>query len=746
MDQAANSFELTVTSTHSAPSGDAIVIGRDLGALLIRVVVRASAMPRLPEPGECWRVTGNWIDHPDFGSQLHAEVALPLVPQGKAIVRYLATDKRFPGVGWATAEKLWRTFGEDIYSVIQKQDFRSLAPHVGLERALAIVNGFDALNDEVEVYRALDRYGVSPVTAGAVSRLWGKDAVAKIAEDPYLLSFFESWREVDERALLLGVSLNDERRLLAAVEEAFATEFRRGHMASSEKRLISNLQQLLTTRADLAQAAMVKAEARGRFVRLPNNALQSLACNYMETEVARSLETLLRRRPIAASPADCNEIIQSACRRIHGTITELQVQAVSTAILNGVALIYGGAGTGKTTVLRAIHDVLDVMGDNSAAKRREVIQVAVAGRAARRMSQATGRTAMTLSRLNRAIDTNSLNGNVGTIIFDEASMIDTPSLFRVLSRINSDLRILFVGDTGQLPPIGAGMPFYEMVTSGIFPQVELKIVHRQKDTSGIPAIAAQIRAGVAPRLPAFRTEQPLRPGVFFHESDDDTTGSAVLDVFRAFAGAPPPRGQTSTLHQIDVQILTATKRGKAGSHVVSEAIDREYMINQKAAFDWGLKVGSKILWLKNDYEKAPERDAEGSIVVDHITGKPIFAGFMNGSLGVLKEIVSSGALVRLDDGVEDSIRADDLINLTHGWAITIHKAQGSAFRRVIIPIARMRHFDRTMLYTAITRGVETVVLVGPKSVFSQIIGAPPVASHRLKSMTFNATAARAGMN
>lgn len=172
------------------------------------------------------------------------------------------------------------------------------------------------------------------------------------------------------------------------------------------------------------------------------------------------------------------------------------------------------------------------------------------------------------------------------------------------------------------------------------------------------------------------------------------------------------------------------KNGPAGSQELNRAIEVEYMGRQPNVEDWGLSVGSKIMWLKNDYSKAPQLDAERKPVLDKVTGDPICAGFMNGSLGVIIKPHPKGAWVRFDDGAEDAITTADLEKLTHGWAISVHKAQGSAFKRVIIPVVQSKLLDRTMLYTAITRGIETVVLVGDIDLINEIIEAAPASLAR----------------
>lgn len=227
-----SSFELAVTSVHTSRFGDHVIIGRDDGGQLRRALAPAKRTPRDPVIGETWRVTGRVRPHPEFGPQLHADVALPLVTRGQAIIRHLATDKRFPGIGWATANRLWTAFGETIYDRIRDRELKPLADVVGAKRAVAIVDGFGMLCGEVEIFRWLDRYGVARRVTGAAARAWGIGAIDRIKADPYAMTLLEPWQDVDSRALRLGVVLEDPRRLAAGVEQALAIKFRSGHMAS----------------------------------------------------------------------------------------------------------------------------------------------------------------------------------------------------------------------------------------------------------------------------------------------------------------------------------------------------------------------------------------------------------------------------------------------------------------------------------------------------------------------------------
>lgn len=734
-----SSWELAITSVHVSRFGDHVIIGRDTADLLRRVLVPAKRSPRDPAVGETWRVTGQIVDHPEYGPQLHATVALPLVTKGRAIIRHLATDKRFPGVGRATASKLWETFGETLYDRIRARDLKSLAEVIGPERAVAIVDGLGMLSEEAEIFRWLDRYGVSPRVAGAAARVWGLGAIDRIKADPYAMTLLEPWQIVDERALRLGLVPDDHRRLCAAVEQALAMRFKAGHMASPVTSIGPLVRRLLSPWGGDPAKAIDIALTSGRVVAPRQDSLQSRACRFMEDEVARLVSERVRRELPDVDGQLINAAIEKVELEVGYSLTPAQREAVFMATSCGICVIGGGAGTGKTTVVRAILAALEATRDHIPSDQRkdiEHLQVAIAGRAVRRITEATGRPASTLSRLVHDIEDAGRKVRRGTVIFDESSMLDTPSLYRVLVQLPVEVNLIFIGDPGQLPPIGPGLPFHTMVKTKGIPSVTLDVVHRQDDTTGIPAVASSVRHGRAVALRRFDPNVALTPGVFLFPARKDDIAAKTLAALRAMCGPPPATGKTAMLHDLDVQLLTQVKNRPAGSRDLNRSIEMEYMARQPNVEDWGLSVGSKVMWLKNDYSKAPQLDPEGNPISDPVTGEPVCNGFMNGALGVLQKLHPKGAWVRFDDGAEDVVTAADLEKLTHGWAISVHKAQGSAFRRVIIPVVQSKLLDRTMLYTAITRAVETVVLVGDIAHINDVISASPRSLDRTTALDF----------
>ncbi|HEX6705322.1 MAG TPA: AAA family ATPase [Albitalea sp.] len=745
------SHKLVVTSFHPGPAGGGILIGTDGSGVSRRAAIKAQVLARPPVCGEAWRVTGTErFSHWHGAPYLDADVALPMPLEGEAIVRYLADNPRFERVGIRTALRLRNGLGlEGLHAALRARDFEALAKVVEPSVAVAIVNAADLLHDEIETLTELERAGVDARTAGLAFALWGARAPAYLEAQPYCLRLILPWRQVDERALRMGVLPTDARRLFALVEEALAARFKSGHTAATRQSLAGAFRRLAGRTANVdAAGAIDLAIQSGRVILHGDGLIQSRGAWWMEREIERILAQRLSvpARPFGDLSADA-AITEEESKSGH-RLTARQADAVRMAMTHRVCALAGGAGTGKTTALHAIGHALRARAQLLVAvapNSDNIVQAAVAGRAARRIAQATGMPAATLARLVRDLELRRIDLSGGTVIIDEASMLDLPQVYRLLTLLPDDCDLLFVGDPGQLPPIGPGQFFRSLVNGGRFARVELDVVQRQAASSGLPAVAAAIRRGNLPELPLFDPQEPYRPGVFVAPSS--LSRHAVFDttyeVFSRLAGPIPVRGATDPLHSRDVQILCATKHGAVGTKALNAAVEDAYMSRQVHAPGWGMSVGSKILWLKNDYQKAPLRTADGSIQLDPKSGDPVFAGLMNGCLGIVRRNTAGvdgdssepASWVEFDDGSSDWIYERDLQNLTLGWAVTVHKAQGSAFERVVFPAAKNRLLDRAMIYTAITRAVQTCVLVGDIKFLREVVEAEPRAFARQTCLT-----------
>jgi exodeoxyribonuclease V alpha subunit len=629
-----------------------------------------------------------------------AQSAWPLVPRGRVIVDYLANNPRFIGVGRACAQRLWDHFGEQLYALLQERDADALAGVVGPFLAASIILGWGLYADEIETLAWLDRYGVAPRTAARALDLWGAGARKHLEDDPYALCLLESWSRVDQAAQRAGIRHDDDRRLLAAVEEACARRFAKKHTVATRAELARELQTLLRGAPALIDHALDGACATGRVAQLETDLYQARGPQEMERLVTEEL--VRRAATIIQAPSPAAHTAHVAGVELNA----LQLHAVDMAVTRQLSVLCGGAGTGKTTTLRAVI---------TAAKARfgdafPVHLAALSGRAAKRMAEATGAPALTVYRLLIALRRGELPVNDGLLILDEASMLDLPIVYSVLRALGPSKHLLFVGDPAQLPPIGPGLVFHRMVGCSSIAQVELKIIHRQTMDTGIPAASALIRAGRTPALERFDFAAPHARGVFLAHAHPNDVASTTLRVLQATAGGELGAG----IQQHDIQVLCAVRKGPAGSEALNAAIEERHRGHDPET-SWGLQLGSKIVWLVNDHQRGTREQPQS---------------LLNGALGFVTAVENTTLHARFDDGSVHRLRRSDLAKLERGWAISIHKAQGSAFRFVVVPVVSSGLLDRALVYTAVTRGTDAVILVGDRALLEAAISKLPTASHR----------------
>lgn len=367
-----------------------------------------------------------------------------------------------------------------------------------------------------------------------------------------------------------------------------------------------------------------------------------------------------------------------------------QREAVTVALHQPLSIVTGGAGTGKTTVLQAIHTAAERVGI-------PVLQMALSGRAAQRMREGTSRPASTIAAFLRMAERRAIDAeSEPLVIIDEASMLDLPLMYSIVRAIPLRARLLLVGDPYQLPPIGFGLVFHILALSQTVPRVELAEVHRQAQSSGIPQSAHQVRHGVVPPLRQFAG---AHAGVCFIEADNDDVIGRILGVRAEWASCR------------DVQILGVTKRGAGGTRNINATLCVAGAAARPRLNRWDLAEGDPVIYTANDYQKE----------------------LWNGSLGHIERIIESNGrqslLCRLD-GVLHELGEEDFHRIELAHAITVHKSQGSQFGRVIVPVFKSRLLDRTLIYTAMTRGTEQVVFIGDRNAFDAAVTAPPRSHER----------------
>ena len=690
---------VTISTVYPGASGGAIFSGRDAAGTPLRFVANRDRIFRAPVVGEIWSVEGETRCHATYGDQVHVKQASLVQPTGRLIVDFLVKHPAFDGlgIGKAKAARLWAEFGPGLHAVLSQGDVEKLSCVLSEDSAQKLVEAWRAVAEEAGIVSFLDHHGFDIRLANKVRKIWPEETVAKLRGNPYRMLAFADWEKVDRMARSLGVAQDDPRRQVAAVEACLYRRLDAKHTWTPKAMLLDGVCGAVGTRITGVARAAVDQALREHAIVAAGDGYQPLGAAVMEKTTAHYLRELLAGIPGPERnlfSRDLASIIAEAIANFEESsglhLNARQRRGVEMALYQPLSVLTGGAGTGKTTVLQVIHRIAEQVGV-------PVLQMALSGRAAQRMREATGRPASTIAAFLREAEQGNIDPEGEPLVMiDESSMLDLPLMYSIARALPVRARLLLVGDPYQLPPIGFGLIFQVLAASPKIPRVELVEVHRQARSSGIPQIAREIRHGIVPPLRAFTG---LCAGVSFIAAGDGDVMDHILDVIAEWRGCD------------DVQVLGVTKRGTSGTRNINATLHAMASVAKPRLEGWGFAVGDPIIYLVNDYQKE----------------------LWNGSLGKIESVVNSNgrrSLLCCLDGVRKEIPEEDLHRIDLAYAITVHKAQGSQFKRVIVPVFGSRLLDRTLIYTALTRGMEQVVFIGDRDAFDTAVTAPPRSHER----------------
>jgi exodeoxyribonuclease V alpha subunit len=642
--------------------------------------------------GEWITATGAWVSDRTHGLQFRADTLACTPPTGEeGIARYLASGQ-MRGIGPEMARRLVRAFGADTFAVIEAEPHRlTEVPGIGPTRAARLVAAWAEHRVVREIMIFLHAHGVGTARAVRIYRTYGAESVAVMTEDPYRLARDVrgiGFRTADAIATKLGLPPTAPARLRAGIAYALQAAMDDGHCALPVPDLVTRAADLLGVEPGLARTALVEelggdtvvADAIGGETHVFLRGLHAAERAIAERLIALD-EAPLPWGEIAAGPA-----LAAIAAETGKTLSPSQAQAVHTVLCAKVAVITGGPGVGKTSTLDALLRVLDTV-------EAQVLLAAPTGRAAKRMSEQTGREAKTLHRLLEVdpsrggfqrSEHNPLSCDL--LVVDEASMIDVPLMNALTRALPRHAALWLVGDVDQLPSVGPGQVLADVIASGRVAVARLTEVFRQAAESRIIVNAHRIKEGRMPQ------GSPDPSGDFFVVGIDDPDAGAEKLVEIVTRRIPRRFGLDPVR---DVQVLCPMTRGALGSRNLNHAL-QQVLNPQPAAsverFGWRFAPGDRVIVGQNDYDRE----------------------VFNGDLGVVLRIdPEEGALVAGFDGREVTWPFDELDALAPAYAITIHKAQGSEYPAVVIPVA-LQHYTmlaRNLLYTGVTRGKRLVVLV-----------------------------------
>lgn len=605
----------------------------------------------------------------------------------KNIINFLATEPSFTGIGNVRATKLVEAFGA---SLLDKILFKSpeVMEYLPEEVAINLFENFQDAAASAELAMFLDTLGVGKWVGRLIVRSWGQLGAEKLKENPYLLVSWINWKNVDDIGRKLNIQEDDPRRLCAAVESVVYRRLDRGHTWISRKKLAFEVSKIVGEK--LSETAINIAHDHNGIIAL-DEGYQPVGAAVMERWLLKRANQNLDGQAdmFTAVKLTKTELINELAyveNQQGFRFTDAQVDAILAVLNSDFSTIAGYAGSGKTSVLKAVCYIAEKYG-------RTVHLMALAGRAAKRITEATGYPASTIYKfikdnLGKVLDNSNL------ILIDEASMVDLADIYRVI-RICGDAQISMFGDPAQLPPIGFGAPFSDLVQIDNVTKVILDKVHRQDETTGIPTIAENIRNGIVTELNGF---WGLGKGVFFYDANEDEAPEIIKKIGKSFRIAGADKDET--------QIIAPVKRGAGGVNNINKylsdlAPNRETMLLRS-----DIRVGDPIVYLKQDYDR----------------------GLRNGSLGRLT--ANNKAIF---EGEEITLDYSDADNVDLAYCLTVHKAQGSQWRRVIVPMfnnSGSSFVERSMIYTAITRASEQVIIVGDFEAFASAVSSETAANKR----------------
>lgn len=673
-------------------------------------------MPYLGE-GESVKLTGEWMVHPNFGRQFRVEVCEKKLPStSTAILKYLSSGI-VKGIGPASAKRIVDKFGEDSLDVCENHpEWLADVKGITKEKAKAIGDAFAeqfGLRSIISFCR--DFFGIS--TAMRIFKRWGRAAVEIVSANPYILCdeiYGVNFVKADAFAKAKGVADDAPERISAALKYILShNASQNGHVYIPENKLVQTCKEYLNLPEDAVKMTLeccITAGSLKREQKLDKFAIYLLKYYNAEHYTAQKLVEMLNTGKIHKDIIDIDKTIEEIENDDRIEYAPKQKEAIRTAVENGVMVLTGGPGTGKTTIVKAILQILSKSGIS-------VALAAPTGRSAKRLELATGCEASTIHRMLEA----DINGDSEStyskneknplsqdfIIIDEASMIDIMLMEALLRAIKPGAQLLLIGDKDQLPAVGAGNVLCDIINSGEIPTVSLKEIYRQASESQIIVNAHMINSGEYPTL-----ERKDADFFFLHRDSPEEVNDTVTELVKYRL----PHAYKELAK--DVQVIIPSHKGKNGTDILNVVMQKAINPpgNSKVEIKVGDRIfreGDKVMQIRNDYNITWQDD-------DGISG----SGVYNGDIGYITYIDMGSEKVYVNF---DNRKADYdfpmLDELEHAYAITVHKSQGSEYPIVVLPLYDFpkRLQTRNLLYTAITRAQNILIIVGRKEVVYRMV-------------------------
>ena len=671
----------------------------------------------LPCMGERLMVTGKWATHSSYGKQFEAEFLERMMPQSANEILTYLSGRVIKGIGPRIAAKIVSRFGDDTLKVMEREPER-LSEISGItdKRAQEIGEEFRLQVGMRSLLEFFALHHLSAELAVKTYKLYGEAAMDMLYDDPYILTeegLEAPFGAVDRFAIDLGFAGDDSRRVKAGLFFELRYNLSAGHSFLPEEKLVGATSMLLSVETAIVQNALERLLESGQLTRAE---LAGITVVYLpalyeaESYCARRLQDFANCH--YPKSAFFGRMVKKAAQDGGFTYSAEQAQAIEDAATTGLLLVTGGPGTGKTTIVNGILSLYDQMGLN-------YVLAAPTGRAAKRLTEVTGQEASTIHRLLGAgidpytgelyfskIEEDPLKADA--VIVDEMSMVDVMLLHSLLKAIPERARLIFVGDPDQLPPVGPGFPFNDMLRAKTLPTVRLTQIFRQAQESLIVMNAHSVNAGKMPELRNRKSDFFFLPC----RSEEE-----VAQTIQGLCQTRLPKNMG--IPSEDIQVLSPTKKGGAGTVYLNKIL--QAALNpptpekkEKAMGEILFREGDRVMQIRNNYD----------ILWKKTDNSMVGAGIFNGDVGIIQSIDMNMELVSVvfDDRVAE-YDFTQLIELEPAYAMTVHKSQGSEYKAVILSAWNASPYllSRGILYTAITRARTLLIIAGREETIAAMV-------------------------
>ena len=676
--------------------------------------------------GDNLKIIGKYVTHQDYGRQFKIETFEKIMPETVASLERYLSNGMIKGIGPAMAKRITQKFKEETLHVLKFEPNR-LAEVRGItkERAIEISDQFNENWELWQIVGFLEKFGIGVQNAQNVYKTLGVNAIEEIESNPYILIDVTNnvdFKLIDKMAMDLGFEYNNERRIKSGIKYAISKATYNGHCTVLEDELYNYIRLLLGVQNEEIEDSMIALKAKGDIIieeREDNNWVYLESYYKAEENIARKLFTLEKSRNIKKI-SDFESELKKIEEKTNLQLSDKQKEAIKAVNDNNVCIITGGPGTGKTTIIKVILELYK-------SKKKKTVLCAPTGRAAKRMTETTGEEAKTLHRLleigkieedptSKYNDYDIAPIDADVIIVDEMSMVDLFLMNYLVKAVYQGTKLVLVGDVDQLPSVGPGNILADLINSEKIKTIVLNKIFRQAAKSKIILNSHRVNSGQN-FIKQEESEEELDKDFFYIKENNQE--KILNQIISLCSGRLQSYGNYDFFKSI--QVITPTKKGMLGTKELNKVLQDKLNPLQEGGIERqnlgaSFRTGDRVMQIKNNYDIFWEREKD-----EYETGNGVF----NGEFGTILKLddIEKRVKIKFDDEKYAWYQYSELDQIEHAYAITVHKAQGSEFDVLIMPIVQAAPMllTRNLLYTGMTRAKKMLIIVGSAKVIEFMI-------------------------